>query len=79
MALEQQCKKVACDMAKANLKANLLLPRRRTAAQHCVTAGPKAMGRRLAWSPAPAKWFGEGHPRKLIFQFGDAMKRPTVP
>jgi hypothetical protein len=25
MALEQQCEKVACDMAKANLKANLLL------------------------------------------------------
>jgi hypothetical protein len=54
MALEQQCEKVASDMAKANL----LLPRQRAAAQHCVTAGPNAMARRFAWSLDPGKWFG---------------------
>jgi hypothetical protein len=58
MALEQQCEKVACDVAKANLKTNLLLPGSRAAAQHCVTARPKAMTRRFGWSPDPAKWFG---------------------
>jgi hypothetical protein len=75
MALEQQCEKVASNMAKANL----LLAWQRAAAQHCVTARPKAMARRYSWSRYPAKWFGTGFAGKLIFQFDDAMKPPTVP